>query len=92
LFDYVSKPKRDATCMVWNIKSEKKKWERKYEKCRKQRRLYQIKQNKKKNQQKYIKKTHKIEVLETEGLSEQKNVSPVMKIKQTAISQFSFFC
>jgi ribosomal protein S17 len=66
----------------------KKKWERKYEKCRKQRRLYQIKQNKKK----YIKKTHKIEVLETEGLSEQKNVSPVMKIKQTAISQFSFFC
>jgi hypothetical protein len=43
-------------------KKRKKKWERKYEKCRNQRRLYQIKQNKKKNQQKYIKRTHKIEV------------------------------
>jgi len=31
---------------VLKYKKLKKKWERKYEKCRKQRRLYQIKQNK----------------------------------------------
>jgi hypothetical protein len=51
----------------------KKKWERKYEKCRKQRRLYQIKQNKKKSTKIY-KKDPQNRSLETEGLSEQKNI------------------
>jgi len=51
-----------------------------------------IKLNKiKKKSTKIYKKDPQNRSLETEGLSEQKNVNPVMKIKQTAISQFSFF-